>query len=144
MGQGKQTTGQLRAVLHPAQPNSISKRSLQLNSYLNAFYKQGGRNTHKKSTVVNVNHLAGFTTTLLTSHLSSFSSSLFFFGAFLDQNIYSSLATLLSGTGKLSWNHGRKRWRKKKDQQMRANLSQHCLPPHPGAGISHLGSPEPS
>jgi len=58
---------------------------------------------------VNVNHLAGFTTRLLTSHLSSFFSSLFFFRICTDQNIYSSIATVLSG--KLSWNHGRKTWK---------------------------------
>jgi len=109
VGQGEQVAGQQRALLHPAQPNSISKRAVQLNSYLNAFYKQKRETKKKKEQVVNVNHLAGFTTRLLTSHLSSFFSSLFFFRICTDQNIYSSIATVLSG--KLSWNHGRKTWK---------------------------------
>jgi len=49
VGQGEQVAGQQRALLHPAQPNSISKRAVQLNSYLNAFYKQNREKKKKKS-----------------------------------------------------------------------------------------------
>lgn len=152
MGQGEQVAGQQRALLHPAQPNSISKRAVQLNSYLNAFYKQKRETKKKKEQVVNVNHLAGFTTRLLTSHLSSFFSSLFFFRICMDQNIYSSIATVLSG--KLSWNHGRKTW---KEGRADENRPPPALTPPPkswcalcaaapmhGAAIAtHLGSPPP-
>lgn len=152
MGQGEQVAGQQRALLHPAQPNSISKRAVQLNSYLNAFYKQERETKKKKEQVVNVNHLAGFTTRLLTSHLSSFFSSLFFFRICMDQNIYSSIATVLSG--KLSWNHGRKTW---KEGRADENRPPPALTPPPkswcalcaaapmhGAAIAtHLGSPPP-